>query len=67
MKEKIDNQVAFCAELMNRLVVEISDSMEYQIAGRTGIAMYTRTQEDIKRLRRELLTLEKMIDPWREE
>lgn len=67
MRSKIEVQARFCGFLMERLEEEIKKHLDYQIAGRTGITMYTRTQEDIKRIRRELLTLEKMIDPWRKE
>lgn len=62
MKNEIEIQMRFCGFLMERLEKEFKEYPDY----RNGKTMYTRIQEDIKRIRRELLTLEKMVDPWRE-
>lgn len=58
----IKSQSQFCTELMLRL------NKEVQKAGKglySGMETYTRKQYDIKRVRRELLELSKMLDPWR--
>lgn len=48
-------QAAFCLDLMKRLYDDIKDSDDY----------HTRKQADITRLRRELLKLSELLDPWR--
>lgn len=52
----IKEQNKFCMDLMQRLskdVVEIADDTWHE--------KYTRAQDDIKRLRRELMVLSKML------
>lgn len=56
-------QVQFCKTLTERLYSELLNSTE---GSRSGLANHCRMQDDIKRIRRELLELEKMLDPWRE-
>ena len=57
----INKQCRFCYELMDRLNREVRESEE----GRwSGMENHVRKQDDIKRIRRELLTLSKMLNPW---
>lgn len=58
----IKKQTQFCMELMIRLYTEIFDSKE---GNWSGMENHVRKQDDIKRIRRELLELSKMLDPWR--
>ena len=61
--DDIRSQMQFCTELVLRLNEEIhKDKDGYW----SGMANHTRKQDDIKRIRRELLTVSKMLDPWRE-
>lgn len=60
----IGNQSQFCLELMTRLNKEIKDSGE---GSWSGMENHIRKQDDIKRLRRELMTLAKMLNPWGEQ
>lgn len=55
-------QVQFCKTLTERLYSELLNSTE---GSWSGLANHCRMQDDIKRIRRELLELEKMLDPWR--
>ena len=57
----IREQSEFCRELMIRLNEDIQSSGEGHWS---GMADHTRKQDDIKRIRRELLTLAKMLNPW---
>ena len=53
-------QSAFCKDLMNRLDDSIqNDNDEYY-----GVEKYTVKQNDIVRLRRELMVLSKLLFPW---
>ena len=57
----IKAQMKFCTELVRRLDKEIQNSG----AGLwSGMENHIRKQDDIKRIRRELLTLSKMLNPW---
>ena len=58
----IKSQAQFCKELMLRLNEEIHASGE----GFSGMENHIRKQDDIKRIRRELMTLSKMLNPWEE-
>lgn len=60
--KEIRDQSLFCKELAVRLNKQITDSekMEYESQ---GFDRYTQLQADIVRIRRELLTLAKMIAP----
>jgi len=60
----IRSQSEFCVELMLRLNEEIKQSGE---GSWSGMENHTRKQHDIQRIRRELLELGKMLDPWRED
>ena len=59
--DDIRSQCQFCAELMLRLNDDIKKSKEGLWS---GMENHVRKQDDIKRIRRELLTLSKMLDPW---
>lgn len=62
--KEIRQQSAFCMELMRRLDCDIKK------AGRgswSGMDAWTRKQNDIIRVRRELRALFLMLDPWRRE
>ena len=58
--ESIRNQMKFCTELVLRL----NDEIQKDEAGYTGMKNHIRKQDDIKRIRRELLTVSKMLNPW---
>ena len=59
----IKSQCQFCAELMLRLNDEIHNSGE---GSWSGMENHIRKQDDIKRIRRELMTLSKLLNPWGE-
>lgn len=54
-------QAEFCEELMTRLNFEIHGAKESIYKWGDG---YTKMQADVIRLRRELNTLRKMLNPW---
>lgn len=58
----IKSQSEFCTELMLRLNEEIQNSDK----GVSEMENYTRKQEDIRRIRRELMDLQKMLYPYGE-
>lgn len=60
--DDIKSQSKFCVELMLRLNKEIEISKD---GSWSGMENHTRKQYDIKRIRRELMILSKMLDPWR--
>lgn len=57
----IKSQMQFVTELVLRLNEEIKDSGE---GSWSGMENHIRKQDDIKRIRRELLTVSKMLNPW---
>lgn len=59
IKETRD-QADFCLELCKRLASDIRSAKEWH----NGIEKYCRMKDDIKRIRRELLSLSTMLDPW---
>ena len=58
-KRKIDVQVLFCKELMDRL----NDSILSAKVSYGSLDKHTVMQNDIIRLRRELILLSEMLDP----
>lgn len=62
--DAVKSQSRFCAELMLRLNKEIEKSND---GSWSGMENHIRKQDDIKRIRRELMTLSKMLDPWRKD
>ncbi len=58
----VRSQCQFCTELMLRLNDEIRTSGE---GSWSGMENHVRKQDDIKRIRRELMTLADMLNPWR--
>ena len=59
--DEIKKQSDFCRELMVRLDLEIKSSANGMWS---GMENHIRKQDDIKRLRRELMTLSHMLNPW---
>lgn len=57
----IRQQAQFCTDLMLRLNAEIKKSKEGLWS---GMENHIRKQDDIKRIRRELMELSKMLNPW---
>ena len=57
----IQSQMKFCTELVLRLNKEIQGSKD---GSWSGMENHCRKQDDIKRIRRELPTVYKMLDPW---
>lgn len=57
----IKSQSQFCTELMLRLNEDIQDAKE---SSWSGMKDHTRKQDDIKRIRRELMTLSRLLNPW---
>lgn len=57
----VRSQCQFCTELMLRLNNEIHESGE---GFWSGMENHVRKQDDIKRIRRELMTLSRMLNPW---
>jgi len=62
-KKDIINQLSFCDELYSRLKNDIQKTLEKEtnITLTYGIRGYSRMENDIIRLRKELLTLSKQI------
>ena len=63
-KNKIVRQAEFCKILMDILLDGIKQSTDTEYF---GLEKHCRHQDDVKRLRRELLKLSKMLDPWEKE
>lgn len=57
---KIFQQALFCKELMTRLANNVGDAKKGWCGNH--LENYTQMQNDIVRLRRELMTLRKMLD-----
>lgn len=57
----VRSQCQFCTELMLRLNAEVKTSGEGYWS---GMENHIRKQDDIKRIRRELMTLSRMLNPW---
>ena len=61
-RKKISDQARFCSILMGRIKNDIDNASDNYSGN--GFKNYTAMQTDIIRLRRELLTLHKLLDPW---
>ena len=61
--DDIKSQAQFVTELMLRLNKNIKDDKSV-IRGDAWVDKYTQKQADIKRIRRELLKLSRMLNPW---
>ena len=59
----VNNQADFCKELMQRLYDDIKSSEPGD--SYYGVERYTQKKADIIRLRRELQTLNSMLDPYK--
>lgn len=62
--KNIKTQSKFCMDLMKRLDGEIEQA---KMTNWNVVEKHDRMRDDIKRLRRELMALSKMLDPWRAE
>lgn len=60
---EIRAQTMFCKMLLDRLNDDIKVARE---GSWSGMADHCQKQDDIKRIRRELMKLSKMLNPWRE-
>lgn len=61
-RHEIEKQSDFCLDLMLKLKDAIYSSEESGY--NWGLENYTQRQQDIIRLRRELMTLSKALNPW---
>ena len=61
--DDIKSQAQFVTELMLRLNKNIKNDKSV-IRGDAWVDKYTQKQADIKRIRRELLKLSRMLNPW---
>lgn len=65
-RSKLDynKQINFCEELLKRLKVDIKESMDRYQTNNIPYSLdnHSRMQNDIVRLRRELMNLSKMLD-----
>lgn len=61
-KADISSQSKFCTELLLRLNDDIKKA---EMDPYCGINGHSRMRDDIRRIRRELMTLSNMLDPWR--
>ena len=62
--DEIKKQMQFCMNLVMRLNDEINSS-EGREGYWSGLENHCRMQDDIKRIRRELMTVSKMLNPWK--
>lgn len=65
-RKQVKEQIKFCNELMNRLVKSISDNIDNDSPW-WGIRNHSQMSNDVIRLRRELNTLRKLLNPWGDE
>lgn len=63
-KKEIDEQSRFCLTLMERLNERIKKA---KMEPGFGVPGHTQMQSDAIRIRRELLMLSELLDPWRGE
>lgn len=61
-RKQVKEQLTFCKELISRLEKLIIDNIDEESSW-WGIRNYTQISNDIVRLRRELITLNKLIYP----
>lgn len=62
-KKQIKEQMRFCKELMSRLDKLVAENVD-EDSSLWGIRNHTQMGNDIIRLRRELNTLKKLLNPW---
>ena len=63
-KKEILKQSKFCGELLDRINMDLEQNLKTTPDGSGCVNRYTTIQNDIVKLRRELLRLRDMID-WR--
>ena len=62
-RKQAKEQVKFCKELMDRLVKSVADNIDVDMSW-YGIRNRSQISNDIVRLRRELNTLNKLMNPY---
>lgn len=62
-RKQVKKQVTFCKELMDRLVKSVEDNIDEESSW-WGIRNHSQMSNDIIRLRRELNTLNKLMNPY---
>lgn len=62
-RKQVKKQVTFCKELMDRLVKSVEDNIGEESSW-WGIRNHSQMSNDIIRLRRELNTLNKLMNPY---
>ena len=62
-RKQVKEQMKFCKELMNRLDKSVTDNVN-EDSPWWGIRNHSQISNDIIRLRRELNTLNKLLNPW---
>lgn len=62
-RKQVKEQTKFCKELMNRLDKSVADNVN-EDSSWWGIRNHSQISNDIIRLRRELNTLNKLLNPW---
>ena len=64
--KQVKEQSKFCKELMSRLDTSVEKNVE-DVTSWYGIVNRSQMSNDIIRLRRELNTLRKLLNPWGDE
>lgn len=64
--KQIKEQTRFCKELMLRLDKSVAENVD-KASSCWGIRNHSQMSNDVIRLRRELNTLRKLLNPWGEE
>lgn len=64
-RKQVKEQVKFCKELMNRLDKSVTENIDEDFSW-WGIRNHSQISNDVVRLRRELLTLNKLLNPYDE-
>lgn len=62
-RKQVKEQIKFCKELMNRLNKSIEENVDMDSSW-WGIRNHSQMSNDIIRLRRELNTLNKLLNPY---
>lgn len=63
-KKEVLKQSKFCGELLDHINMDLDQNLKETPDGQSWVFKYTTIQNDIVKLRRELLRLRDMID-WR--
>lgn len=65
-RKQVKEQMKFCKELMLRLDKLVTENVDMESSW-WGIRNHTQISNDVIRLRRELLALNKLLNPWGDE